>query len=391
MKTLSRKTTCCVAGLCFVLIYMLGQPLCAGQEMFVYFGTYTKTSSKGIYVSRFDAFNEKISEPELAAETTNPSFLALHPDGRFLYAVGEMNGFDGRPEGAVKAYSIHTANGHLALLNQQSSGGKGPCHISTDHHGKVVLVANYGGGNIAAFPIDKNGHLSKSTAFVQHVGSSVHPQRQKEPHAHSINVDPSNRFAVAADLGIDKLMIYQLNTASGTLTSNDPSFSELHPGAGPRHFSFHPHGRFAYAINELDCTVTAFAFNRKKGLLKPIQKISTLPEGENLHPGYSTAEVLVHPSGKFLYGSNRGHDSIVVFAINQKNGRLALVENKPTQGKTPRNFGIEPTGKFLLAANQNSDTVVVFRINPDTGRLTPTGQVLSVPMPACVRFLPIKK
>jgi 6-phosphogluconolactonase len=377
---------------CVIILLLLcgTQAPAQDNQMLVYIGTYTDSKSKGIYVSRLDIANGQLSVPELAVETASPSFLAIHPNRRLLYAVGEIDNFAGKKSGAVNAFSIDSKSGRLTLLNQQPSGGAGPCHLVCDRTGKSVLVANYGGGSVSALPIDADGKLGEATAFIQHAGSSVNPQRQKEPHAHSINVDASNRFAVAADLGLDKLLVYRFDAGKGTLVPNDPPHASVKPGSGPRHFAFHPKGRFAYVINEIQCTVTAFEYNAQRGELKEIQTISTLPEGESVQRGYSTAEVQVHPSGKFVYGSNRGHDSIVVYTIDESTGKLAYVENKPTQGKTPRNFGIDPTGAFLLAANQGSDSLVVFRINSSSGRLTPTGQTVEVGAPVCVKFLALK-
>ncbi len=315
----------------------------------------------------------------------NPSFLALHPNHRFLYAVGEVADFGGKRAGAVSALSIDPQTGKLTLLNQRSSGGDGPCHVVVDKAGKNALVANYGGGSVEPLPIQQDGRLSEASAFIQHQGSSVNPQRQKEPHAHSINLDAANRFAVVADLGLDKVFVYKFDSAKGSLAANDPPSVQVKPGSGPRHFAFHPSGRYAYVINEILCTVTAFSFDAEQGVLKEIQTVSTLPGEVKLD--YSTAEVQVHPSGKFLYGSNRGHDTIAVFGIDEKTGKLTYVENQPTQGKVPRNFGIDPTGQYLLAANQNSDTVAVFRIDPKSGALNPTGQIVEVPAPVCVKFL----
>ncbi|MBA4150170.1 MAG: lactonase family protein [Verrucomicrobia bacterium] len=360
------------------------------NEMLVYFGTFTRSGSKGIYLSRLDLASGKLSQPELAAEIGNCGFLAIHPNKKFLYSVGDLKIPTDKPAGGVNAFSIDSQNGKLTFLNQQSSGGRGPAHLTVDHKGKSVLVANYGGGSVAALPIQPDGHLAEASSFIQHTGSSVHPSRQKEPHAHVIQVSPDNRFAFVADLGLDKVLIYKLDAAKGLLAPNDPAFASVPPGAGPRHFSFHPNGRFAYVINELDCTVTAFDYNKKRGALNPVQTLSTLPTGQSVESSFSTAEVVVHPSGKFLYGSNRGHDTIAVFTVDQKTGKLDLIQNEPTQGNIPRNFNIDPTGKFLLAANQNSDNVVVFRIDAKSGRLTPTGNQITVPMPVCVKFLAIE-
>jgi 6-phosphogluconolactonase len=323
----------------------------------------------------------------LAAETVNPSFLAIHPNRRFLYAVGEVMEFQGQKSGAVSAFSIDPATGKLTFLNKMSSRGMGPCHVSVDKTGKCVLVANYGSGSVAALPLKPDGSLSEATAFVQHTGSSVNPERQKGPHAHSINLSPDNRFAIAADLGLDQLLVYRFDPEAGSLTPNDPPFAKVNPGAGPRHFAFHPNGQFGYVINEMQSTVTALAYDAANGAFQELQTISTLPE--DFKEENSTAEVQVHPNGRFLYGSNRGHNSIAVFAIDAAKGTLTPVERVSTQGRTPRNFGIDPTGSWLLAANQSTDNVAVFRIDPDTGRLTPTGQVLDVPSPVCVKFLAV--
>jgi 6-phosphogluconolactonase len=275
-------------------------------------------------------------------------------------------------------------------MDQEASGGAGPCHLVVDRKGRTVLVANYGGGSVAALPVGRDGTLSPASSVIQHTGSSVNASRQKEPHAHSINIDARNRFVVAADLGLDKLLVYELDADKGTLVPHTPAFASVRPGSGPRHFAFHPNGRNAYVINELTCTVTAFRYDRKKGELIEEQTLSTLPAGQAMKPEFSTAEVQVHPSGKFLYGSNRGHDTIAVFAIDEKTGHLTAVDHASTGGRTPRNFGIEPTGKFLLAANQNTDTVVVFAIDPASGRLSPNGQQIEVGSPVCVKFVPAK-
>lgn len=357
-----------------------------GQTL-VYFGTYTGPKSKGIYVCRLDPASGALSGLELAGETENPSFLAIHPGGRFLYAVNETGSGPNRA-GYVAAFALDSASGKLTAINKQPSGGGGPCHLVVDKAGRHVLLANYGGGSVAAFPIDKDGKLGDSTAFIQHTGSSVNPQRQKGPHAHSINLDAANRFAVAADLGLDKVLVYRFVPQKGTLAPNDPPSASVKPGAGPRHFAFHPKGRHAYVINEMQSTVTAFQYDAAKGVLSEVQTLSTLPadfKGDN-----STAEVQVHPSGKFLYGSNRGDNSIAVFAIDPGTGKLTYVENQSTGGRTPRNFGIDPNGAYLLAANQQSDSVVVFRIDPVTGRLSSTGKQLEVPSPVCVKFLAVK-
>ncbi len=356
-------------------------------EMLVYFGTYTDEKSKGVYVSRLDLASGALTPPELAAETPNPSYLAVHPNGNFLYAANEVRSFEGKEAGSVSAFAIDRKTGKLTPLNQQSAVGRGPVYVIVDKTGRNVLVSNYGGGNVAVLPIGADGMLKPASAFIQHTGSSVNPQRQSAPRAHSINLDPGNRFAYAADLGLDKVLIYRFDADKGSLVPNDPPFVAVAPGAGPRHFAFHPSGRFAYVINEINVTLTAFRADPERGALTEVETVSTLPPNQSVQTGFSAADVRVHPSGKFLYGSNRGHDSIVVFAIDEKSGRLTRLQNDSTQGSTPRGFGIDPTGAYLLAANQRSDSVVVFRIDQRTGRIAPTGQKLEVGAPACVKFV----
>jgi len=356
----------------------------SGETMRVYIGTYTRGDSQGIYLLDLDLKTGKLTSQGLAAESVNPSFLALHPSGEFLFAVNEVGQLDGEKSGGVSAFRIEAKSGKLKWLNQQLSLGGARCPLVVDNAGKNVLVANYTGGSVACLPIKENGELGKATSFSQHEGSSIDPRRQKGPHAHSINLDAANRFAFAADLGLDKVLIYRFDPARGKLTANDPAFAKVKGGAGPRHFDFHPNGRFAYVINEMHLTVTAFSYDAQSGKLTELQTTSTIP-GE-VQKGFSTAEVQVHSSGKFLYGSNRGHDSIAVFSIDQETGKLTAVENESTGGRTPRNFGIDPTGKYLLAANQSTNNVVVFRIDQQTGALSPTGSQIEVPSPVCVKF-----
>ena len=352
--------------------------------LWVYFGTYTRGESKGIYRAKLDLRSGALSDLQLAAELVNPSFLALHPTLPRLYACGEVGQFAGGKGGAVTALTIDKTTGRLALLNQQSSGGAGPCHVTVDRAGRNVLVANYGGGSVAVLPLDDEGRLKEPSCVVQHTGSSVHPTRQKGPHAHSVNLSPDGRFAFVADLGLDKLMVYRFDAAAGTLAANDPPSAAMAPGAGPRHFAMHPSGRFAFVINELNSTITSLAFDAASGGFRAIDSVSTLPaefDGRN-----TTAEVVVHPGGRFVYGSNRGHDSIAVFAVDESTGRLTARGHAPSGGRTPRNFAIEPSGRFLLTANQDSDNVVVFRIDPESGTLKAVGVELKVPVPVCVRF-----
>jgi 6-phosphogluconolactonase len=357
------------------------------KELIVHFGTYTGPESKGIYVSRLNLATGALTAPALAAETPNPSYLALHPSRDVLYAVNEVNDYEGKAGGSVSAFSIDRKTGLLTALNRQSSGGGGPAHLSTDRKGAHVFVANYGGGSVAALPIAPDGSLRPMSGFAQHTGSSVNAARQKSPHAHSIDLDPSGGRVYVADLGIDKVLIYRYDAGAGTLTPSQPPSAALEPGSGPRHLAFHPSGRFAYVINELVLTMTAFARDAATGALTPLQTISTLPDGVKPAANFSTAEVLVHPSGRFLYGSNRGHNSITVYSIDEASGRLTYVQNEPTGGNTPRAFGIDPTGRWLLAANQGSASVVVFGIDAGTGRLSPTATRVTVGAPVSVTFL----
>lgn len=359
----------------------------APKEFFVYFGTYTGPKSKGIYRSRLDVATGKLSPAEVAAECSAPAFLAAHPTEKFLYAIDEASDPATKPGRGLAAYSLDQKTGGLVLLNEQTAGGSGPCHLTVDHDGKSVLVANYGGGSVAAVPLQPDGRLGALGTFIQHAGSSVNAARQKGPHAHVIVVAPDNRFALTADLGLDKILVYRLDAAKATLAPNTPAFATVPPGSGPRHLAFHPGGKFVYVISEMLCTMAVFRYDAARGELTDIQNISTLPPGETVKAGTSTAEVVAHPGGKFLFGSNRGHNTIAVFAIDQKTGQLTHIENQPTLGKTPRHFAVDPTGTWLLAENQDSDNVVVFRIDPQSGHLTPTGQSLAVPSPVCAIFV----
>ncbi len=354
------------------------------NEVLLYIGTYTRGESEGIYVYRMDTSSGTLEFSSKTTAVNNPSFLAIEPQQHYLYAVNEVGQFAGKPGGAVSAFSIDPETGELTFLNQQPSHGTAPCHLSVDKTGQFVLVANYGGGSVCVLPIQDDGRLGEATDFIQHQGKSVNPRRQKAPHAHSVIIAPTNRYAFATDLGLDKIMIYQLDLTQGKLKPNDKPWVAVKAGAGPRHFTFHPNGGYAYVINELDNTITAFTYDETKGTLSETQTVSTLPED---FTGTSyCADVHVSPSGKFLYGSNRGHDSIVMFVIDEATGKLTFVGHEPTQGQFPRNFAIDPTGTFLLAANQKTDNIITFQINQQTGRLTPTGSVAEVPTPVCLKF-----
>jgi 6-phosphogluconolactonase len=359
------------------------------DKYLLFVGTYTEKGSKGIYAYRFDAASSELTPLGVAAETANPSFLAIDPSRRFLYAVNEVQKYKGASSGSVSAFAINRQTGKLSLLNEVASRGADPCYIAFDKTGKYALVANYTGGSAAVFPVRgggrADGYLGQSSAFVQHAGSSVNRERQEGPHAHWIETTPDNRFAIAVDLGLDKLLVYRFDAKTGSLTANAPPYAKLDPGAGPRHLAFHPNGKFAYVVNELQSSITAFSYDSSHGALHALKTVSTLPKG--FSGSNDTAEIQVHPSGKFLFASNRGHDSIAVFAIDSNTGALTLIDHFPTQGKTPRNFEIDPTGKFLFVANQDTNNIVIFRIDPNSGRLTPTGQTLNVLSPVCLKFM----
>jgi 6-phosphogluconolactonase len=355
-----------------------------------YVGTYTEngSKSKGIYAYRYDAATQQITDLGLAAETTNPSFVAPHPNGKYLYAVNEVGNYKGPNSGGVSAFSIDQATGKLTFLNEVPSRGADPCYITVDRSGKYVLVANYTGGSLAVFPILADGKLGEASAFIQHAGHGTNPERQERPHAHSIDLSPDNRFAYADDLGLDELDVYKFDSTKGSLTPNDPPFAKLAAGAGPRHFVLRPDGKFAYVIAEMGHTVTVFSNDAAHGKLQLLQTVSTLPKdftGRN-----DDAEIHVLPSGKFLYASNRGEDTIAIYAIDRAKGTLTQVASVPTGGKEPRSFEIDPTGTLLFAENQKSDNIVVFKIDQKTGKLTPTGKVLQVGSPVCLKFTAVE-
>jgi 6-phosphogluconolactonase len=358
----------------------------AGDNFLVYFGCYTnaKSGSKGIYVSKFNSTTGDLSDPKLAVETGSPSFLAIHPTKKYLYAVGEM-GTPGLKGGGVSAFSISQPDGILTPINQVSSVGAGPCHISVDRTGKMAMVANYGSGSVASYSILENGGLSEAQTFVQHEGSSVNTKRQAGPHAHSLNVSPDNRFGFACDLGLDKVLIYKLDPATGKMTAH--GHGTVTPGSGPRHFAFHPSGKYAFVNNEMLMTVTSFAYDADKGTLTEIETVSTLPEADRSKTSFSTAETVAHPNGKVVYVSNRTHDTIAVFTCDPSTGRLTLIQNAPAEGKIPRNFSLDPSGQWLLAAHQDSNTAALFKVDQTNGKLSFTGKKVNVGGSVCVRFL----
>jgi len=354
-------------------------------EVLVYVGTYTRKDSEGIYIYRLDPTSGALHLTGKMAGLNNPSFLTFGPQGRYLYAVNEMDGSKGESNVGLSAFSIDARTGALTFLNHQSSCGAGPCHVSVDKTRRLAFVANYGGGTACVLPIGKDGRLGPATDVIDYEGGTDNPERLRA-HTHSVTIDPTNHYAIIANLGLDKVMSYRIDFSQGKLIPSDaPCWVQLKKGAGPRHFRFHPSGDYGYVINELDSTLTAFAYDKAKGTLKEVQTLSTLPkdfEGKSY-----CAAVHISPSGKYLYGSNRGHDSIAIFAINGNTGKLTCIGYEPTQGKYPRSFALDPTGEFLLVAHQNSDTIVTFRVDQQTGKLTPTGQVTNVSIPVCVRML----
>lgn len=377
--------------LVLVLLVSIGVSFARGRKRagkhsyLVYVGTYTGPESKGIYAFRFDESSGRATSLGIVGETANPSFLTTDRTSAHLYAVNEVGDYQGQKSGGVSAFDIDRDTGKLSFLNEVSSRGAGPCYLTIDKTGKYVLVANYDAGNVAVFPILADGRLGEASSVVQHTGHGSNPERQEGPHAHEIEMSPDNRFALVSDLGLDKLLVYQFDPTKGSLTVNSAPVAEVAPGAGPRHFAFHPSGKFVYLINEMGGSVTVFRYDARTGTLHNLQTVSTLPSG--FAGKNDSAEIEVHPSGKFLYGSNRGPDNIAVFSINRAKGTLSAIDHVPTKGKTPRNFAIDPSGRYLFAANQASNNIVVFRIHPSSGRLTPTGQVLEVPSPVCVKFV----
>jgi 6-phosphogluconolactonase len=366
------------------------------KEMLVYVGTYTEPirfgtgkilegKGEGIYLYRMDPATGTLEFDSKTTGVVNPSYLAIDPTQRFLYAVNELKTYEDKPTGTISAFAVDAKSGKLGFLNRRLTHGTDPCHVTVDGEGRYIFVANFMSGSVCVLPVQKDGSLGEASDFVQHLGSSVDLVRQKGPHAHSVTLDRTNRFAFVPDLGLDKLMVYTFDRTRGMLEPHAVAWVKMKPGAGPRHLALHPGGRFAFLINELDSTLAALSVDARKGVFKVRQVVPTLPadfQGES-----TCADVQVTPSGRFVYASNRGHDSLVIYRIDQHTGRLAYVGHQTTQGKTPRQFEIDPTGRFLLVGNQDTDTIVSFRIDPQTGKLAPTGQVLQVPTPVCVKFL----
>lgn len=351
----------------------------------VFVGTYTEpegSRSEGIYVYRMDPSSGKLTFQTVVKGIINPAYLVIHPRQDFLYAVSEVQVFAGQAEGSVSAFAINSTSGELTLLNSQSSHGKDPCYVSIERTGQFALIANYTSGSIAMLPLQADGRLGPARQLIQHSGSSVHPERQTGPHAHCILPDPTNHFAIVADLGLDKVLIYRMDLQQGKLQKH--AEVDVQPGGGPRHLTFHPNGRYAYLINELNSTLTSYRCHADAGRFEELQTVEALPQnfkGENL-----CADLHVSPGGKYLYASNRGHDSLVCFLIDERTGRLTYRNHTSTEGQVPRNFAIDPGGAFLLVANQATDNIATFRIDPASGQLFNTGHGAEVSMPVCVKF-----
>ena len=374
--------SCSLAALCFATV------VCTAAEQvssyLVYVGTYTGPNSKGIYGYRYETRTGKLQPMGVMAEVENPSWLTLHPNGHFLYAVSEL-GDAGERQGAISSFAIDGKTGALQFLNKVESGGGGACHLVVDKTGRFIAVANYGSGSVGVFRLDPNGRLRERTALVQLSGSSVNPKRQKGPHAHAVVLSADNRFLFVPDLGTDEIMSYRFNSADGSLTPNSPPFTKVEGGSGPRHFAFAPSGKFAYLLNEMGSRVTAFSYDARNGRLKELQNISTLTpdfQGEN-----NSAEIQVDSKNQFVYVSNRGDDSIAVFSINPRLGTLTAVQRVSTGGNVPRNFALDPAGAHLLAANQKSDNIVLFSVSSQNGELSPTGETINVSAPVCIQFV----
>ena len=357
------------------------------RALALYVGTYTSggTGSEGIYLYRLDLADGSLTHAGTTAGVADPSYLTLDAGRRFLYAVNELEEFGGERSGAVSAFAVERRTGALRLLNQRASKGGAPCYVTIAADGRFVLVANYLGGNVAVLPVRRDGRLGEAVDVEQDAGSGPNRERQEAPHAHFVTLDRANRFAYSCDLGTDKVMLYRFDGRTGALSPNDPAYVALKPGAGPRHLAFHPRGRFAYVLNELDSTVTALAHDPARGTLRVLQTVSTLPAG--FAAANTGADIHLTPDGRFLYCSNRGHDSLAHFAVNARTGALRPLGHTPTGGRTPRNFVIDPAGRFLLVANQKSDNIVAFRLDPRTGAPGATGQTARVPSPVCLKLV----
>jgi 6-phosphogluconolactonase len=368
--------------LSMLLVVILSAPALA-EDMFVYFGSHGAAPHNGFSLAHFDTDTGKLTEPVFLEEAVAPAYFIIRPDGRRLYTCNSA------PGSSVSAYAIDPNTAKLTFLNQQPSGGGDPSYVSLDPSGRYLMVANFLGGSAAVFELRSDGSIGRRTAFVQHIGASLDPKDPRHAHAHSIRFDPGHRFVLLADLGVDKIFVYRLNPKTGALTQNDPPFASVAAGSGPRHTAFDPQGRYVYVINQTANSITRFGWDSNHGVLTQFETVSTLPDG--FKGDDMGAEILMHPSGKFLYATNRGNDSVAVFSVQADTGRLTPIQHISTHGKTPRNADFDPTGKWLLVSNQDSNNAVVFRIDQSTGELTQNGDPVSVPAPFCERFLPAGK
>lgn len=360
------------------------------KEFLVYFGTYTNGLSQGIYVSRLDSKTGTLSDPVLAAETPSPCWVSISPDEKYLYAANSVNSFDGVKNGEVSAFSIDAKSGQLTLINAKPSGGVGPCYVSTDASGRVLMAANYQGGNVKSFLIDANGGIGADGTFSQHTGQGVNKNRQESPHAHYIAMDPNNKFALVCDLGLDKVVVYALDTKSGALNlKSGLTPTTVPPGSGSRHLVFSRDGKYVHVINEMACTITTLKWNKKDGSLDPVETVSVLPSNLPRKDNFTGAEILVHPSGKYVYATVRGagSDLVSVFAADSKTGKLTWLQSIGSGGEVPRGLGIDPTGHWLITGHQKSHNAVEYAIDVKTGMLTPTGRELKLGAPVCVQFV----
>jgi 6-phosphogluconolactonase len=388
--TMLSLTTAAVALTCMTMTAQAdnGKSKSSSGKLLVYFGSYTKGKAKGIYVYSMNPTTGKLTPESVGPDVDNPSFVAIHPSHKYLYAVNEVGSFDGKVSGAVSAYKIDAKTGALTFINQKPSFGADPCHLTVDPTGKCVIAANYTSGSTVVLPVNADGSLGEPGCVIQHTGDSVDKARQEGPHAHSTVIDPTGKFVFVCDLGADKIIPYRINAEGANVDDSGLTPAKAIPGSGPRHIRFHPNGKIAYVINEMKSTVTAFKYDGATAGLTPFQTISTLPA--DFKGATTTAEIQISPDAKFLYGSNRGHDSIAIFSISPKDGTLKLVGHESSGGKVPRCFALDPSGSFVIAANQGTDNVVVFKRNKKTGTLKPTGQVLSISKPVCVEFLQMK-
>ncbi len=348
--------------------------LTASTQYLMYIGNF----GTSIPAFRLDTASGKLTSQGSVAETPTPAWLAIARSGKYLYAINER-------ADSVSAFQIDPKSGKLKALNKVPTKGKGPCHVSVDHTGKALFVANYGSGSLESFPIQADGSIGERASFIQNEGSGPDKENQRGPHAHSANISPDNRFLVLADLGLDKLMVFKIDPATAKLTPNDPPFTSIKPGSGPRHFVFSPNAKFGYVIDEMGSTIIGFSWDKQKGTLKEIQNVSTLPDG--FKGSNTTAEIAMSPTGDFLYGSNRGAGTVAVYSVNKATGMLTKVQDAASGGTTIRSFGIDPTGQFLLAGLQEKNIVVEFRRDKSTGKLTLTGEKVDTDSPVCVQFL----